>query len=140
MFKKIVLGFVLSYSSMAYAGNTELKYADALEKAQKEKKPLVVLIGAKWCPGCVAMKRETIEPMKKDDSFKEVVFVAVDVDDEPDLVQELYIVDEKTKTRIRNIPQIMIFSMKKEDEKKYGLIGKQSKNRVLELLKKLLNK
>ena len=41
-----------------------IPYDAAYRKAQEEKKPLVVLVGANWCAACRTMKSETIHPMK----------------------------------------------------------------------------
>lgn len=143
MLKKIVLGLFFGCVAMvSYADETiNLKYAEAFEKSKNEGKPLVVLISAKWCPHCVTMKSETVEPMKKDGSLKDAIVTIVDVDDEPELVKSLYIINEKTKEKITSIPQIMVFTPPQQQEpKKYGLVGRQGQTRVLELLKKVLNK
>jgi len=141
MLKKIVLSLFFSCATVvSYADEPSiLKYADAFEKAKKEEKPLVVLISAKWCPSCVEMKSGTVEPMNKNGSLKDVVVTIVDVDDEPELVKELYIIDEKTKKQVTVLPQIMVFTPPEQPEpKRFGLVGRQGPLRVLELLKKVL--
>ena len=137
MVKKIVFGLFLSCASIIYADDKDLNYTEAFEKSKKENKPLVVLISAKWCPSCVTMKSDTIEPMKKDGSFKNVVVTVVDVDVDKALVEELYTINDKTKKQIKSIPQIVIFSSPKDEPKQFGLIGLQKKSRVLELLRKI---
>lgn len=141
MLKRLAFGLFLLGSSFAHADDTDLKYAEAYAKAEKEKKPLVVLIGAEWCASCKTMKSETIVEMKKEDDFKEVVFTVVDVDNiDGEILEGLLIVDEKTKQKIRTYPQIVVFNKRDDAWKKFGLPGRQSRPRVLELLKKAMFK
>ncbi len=41
-------------------------YQDAYDQADKEGKPLLVLVGADWCPGCRTMKDEMIPELERD--------------------------------------------------------------------------
>ena len=128
--------FLFIFSSV-YADDIDLKYAEAYAKAEKEKKPLVVFIGAKWCASCKTMKSETIIEMKKENDFKEVVLTFVDVDDiDKDVLDGLLMVDEKTKQKIKIYPQIVAFNKKDNHWNKFGLHGRQTRSRILELLKK----
>jgi thioredoxin 1 len=52
---------------------------DALEKAQKAEKPILVEVGAAWCPVCRAQK-PILEGLAKNDKFKEFVFFKIDFD------------------------------------------------------------
>ena len=55
----------------------------------KEGKPLLVLVGAEWCPGCRTMKNEMIPELQRGGGLKPVVFATVDTDEKPDLSQRL---------------------------------------------------
>lgn len=59
-----------------------LSYNEAYELAVAKNQPLVVLVGASWCPACKQMEKELI-PRLADQKFRgRVVFVKVDLDRE----------------------------------------------------------
>lgn len=141
MLKKFFVVVFVLCSSVVMADEPELSYAEAYTKAEKEKKPLVVLIGAKWCPSCVQMKSDTIDQMKKEGDFKEVVFTSVDVDNiDSKVLDGLLIVDQETKTVIKSYPQIVVFNKSDDNWKKLGLRGRQSRPRIIDLLKKAMSR
>ena len=41
-------------------------YQEAYNKAEKDGKPLLVLVGAEWCPGCRIMKDDVIPKLETD--------------------------------------------------------------------------
>jgi len=77
-------------------------YHAALAEAQEKQQPLVVLIGAEWCPGCRTMKHGVLPQMSRSGALKSVSFVAVDTDRELDLARQLM--------RGSTIPQLIAFS------------------------------
>jgi thiol:disulfide interchange protein len=101
-------------------------YEEALQRAQEENKPLLILVGAKWCAACEVMKRETIEPMKQSGELKEVIVTYLDKDQRPELAQQLM----KGET----LPQVIMFCKEQDQWKRLSLSGMQSKPRMLELL------
>ncbi len=141
MLSRIVFGLLVASSSVVF-GQDDLKYDEAVAKAEKENKPLVVLIGSDWCPNCVVMKRDIIVPMCKDGDFKDVVVVTINVDKESDsVVNKLLIVDKSTNEPIRQFPQLVVLCKKRGEWKKYHYdVGSQNKPRILELLKKVFSK
>ncbi len=108
------------------ASSKPLTYEAAFAKAQKENKPLLILVGARWCASCQIMKKETMEPMKESGALKKVVVTYVDKDARPELAQQLM----KGET----LPQIVMFSKRSGKWKRYSLTGMQSENRMAELL------
>ena len=113
----------------AIAGTTDekpLKYEAAFKKADKEKKPLVIVVGAEWCVSCLIMKRETMQPMQKDGQLDKVVVTYVDKDQNPELAEKLM----KGPT----LPQVIVFNKKDGKWKRVSLTGMQSKKRMKELL------
>ncbi len=52
---------------------------EELEKAQKAEKPILVEVGAVWCPVCRAQK-PILESLAKNEKFKEFVFFRIDFD------------------------------------------------------------
>jgi len=76
-------------------------YAQAVKLAQKQNKPLVVFVGANWCPGCQTMKHEKLPEIKRKGIFKNVVFTMVNTDQQPELTQRLLTTN--------SIPQLVLF-------------------------------
>lgn len=105
-----------------------LDYESAFEKAEKENKPLLILVGAKWCASCQVMKRDTIEPMAQSGELDDVVVTYVDKDERPELAGQLM----KGET----LPQIVMFAKEQKSWKRFSLTGMQSRNRMVELLSK----
>jgi thiol:disulfide interchange protein len=109
-------------------GDQPLSYEAAYQKAQEEKKPLVVLVGAEWCPACKTMKVETIETMKKAGELQEVVYTQLDKDAHPELADQVM--------QGSTLPQIVVFSESESGWKRFSLTGLQTPRRVKELIRK----
>lgn len=103
-----------------------LSYEEAFAKADKEKKPLLILVGARWCASCQIMKKETVEPMKENGALKQVVVTYVDKDERPELAEQLM----KGET----LPQVIVYSKTTGSWKRFSLTGMQSTTRMAELL------
>jgi thiol:disulfide interchange protein len=120
----VTLALFLTVLGAAESKNNE--YEVAFEKAQREKKPLLILVGARWCASCQIMKKETIQPMKESGALDDVVLTYVDKDDRPELAEQLM----KGET----LPQIVVFSKNSGNWKRFSLTGMQSTKRMAELL------
>jgi thiol:disulfide interchange protein len=107
---------------------SSLSYEDAFAKAEKEKKPLLILLGAKWCASCQVMKRDTIEPMKDSGELKDVVVTIIDKDERPELAEQLM--------RGETLPQVVLFSQSSGSWKRFSLTGMQDRSRIGELLQR----
>ena len=105
-----------------------IPYDAAYRKAQEEKKPLVVLVGANWCAACRTMKSETILPMKGAGELREVVFTHVDKDIQPEIAQQVM--------QGNTLPQLVVFCEGEQGWKRFSLTGMQSERRVKELIRK----
>ena len=77
-------------------------YATAYRSAQQEGKPLMVVVGADWCPACVTLKNSTIESLKRSGELKDVEMAIVNRDIQPDLASKLM--------RGPMMPQIIVFT------------------------------
>jgi thiol:disulfide interchange protein len=64
----------------------------ALTQAQRENKPLVLDFHAEWCIPCKQMEKEVFPDPKVAAQLKQVVFVRIDTDLEPELTQKLGVV------------------------------------------------
>lgn len=103
-----------------------ISYEVAYKKAQAEKKPLVVLVGADWCVACRNMKADTIVPMKNSGQLKEVIFTQIDQDRHPELASKVM--------QGTTLPQIVVFSEGEKGWKRFSLTGMQTERRVKELI------
>ena len=106
----------------------QIPYDAAYRKAQEEKKPLVVLVGANWCAACRTMKSETISPMNNAGDLKGVIFTQVDKDVQPEIAQQVM--------QGNTLPQIVVFCEGDQGWKRFSLTGMQSERRVKELIRK----
>ena len=123
----VALALLLAFTGDG-PNNKALDYEAAFAKADKEKKPLVILVGAKWCASCQVMKRDTIEPMSETGELEGVVVTYVDKDERPELAGQLM----KGET----LPQIIMFAKEEKSWKRFSLTGMQSRKRMVELLGK----
>jgi thiol:disulfide interchange protein len=117
-----------SSPTLAKKDEPTLTYEVAYQKAQKEKKPLLVLVGADWCHACKVMKTDTIVPMKSAGQLKDVVFTQLDKEQHPELASQIM--------QGSTLPQIVVFCESEQGWKKFSLTGLQSERRVKELISK----
>ncbi|MCA9194589.1 MAG: thioredoxin family protein [Planctomycetales bacterium] len=103
-----------------------LSYEDAFAKAQKENKPLLILVGARWCASCQVMKRDTLVPMMDSGELKDIVVTVVDKDERPELCEQLM--------HGPTLPQVVMYTRSSGNWKRLSLTGMQSRNRMVELL------
>lgn len=89
--------------SQAVPSRTVLSQAEQFDLAYRRSaatgRPLVVLLGAKWCPGCKVMQHEVLPAVAKSGGLKQVEFVYIDIDRNRRLAAKL----SKAKT----IPQLI---------------------------------
>lgn len=97
-------------------------YANAYEQSLASGRPLVVLLGADWCPGCVQMKNSILPKVAKAGGLDNVKFAYVDMDHQPKLAARL--------TRGGAIPQLIRYEKTKKGWKRELLIGAHSAKRV----------
>lgn len=120
---QVFLTMVLAVNGVS---SKPLSYEEALQQAQKDNKPIMIVVGAKWCAACEMMKRETIEPMKADGKLNDVIVTYLDKDQRPELAQQIM----KGET----LPQIVMFSKEKDQWRRIAVTGLQNKERMQELL------
>jgi thiol-disulfide isomerase/thioredoxin len=91
------VAFVLQAALLVSGAQT---YEQAFEESQSSGKPLVVLVGADWCPGCVTMKGSVMPRMQASGYLRPVNYAHIDADSE--LAGQLL--------RGNSIPQLIVFS------------------------------
>jgi len=97
-------------------------YATAFKQAEETGRPLVLLIGADWCPGCRQMKYTTIPELEKKGGLRNVAFAYVNADHESKLAGKLM--------RGGSIPQLVMYRKTDEGWKRQQLTGAQSASRI----------
>lgn len=115
----LILTLVLQAAAIAPAGHD---YATAFKQTEETGKPLVVLIGADWCPGCRQMKYTTIPELEKKGGLRNVAFAYVNTDRQSELAGKLM--------RGGSIPQLVLFRKTDAGWKRQQLTGAQSTSSI----------
>jgi thioredoxin-like negative regulator of GroEL len=97
-------------------------YSKAYQQTVESGRPLVVLIGADWCPGCRQMKFSSIPQVEKSGGLKKVAFAYVNTDQESELAGKLM--------RGSSIPQLVMFRKSGEKWERQQLTGAQSASAI----------
>src|SRR6056297_134808 len=111
----------------------EKSYADAYRESVSTKKPLMVVVGAPWCPACNVLKEQTLRSMAQSGELDSVSLAVVNRDEEPELAAQL------TEGE-RMLPQIIVFSPEDNGWKRRKLMGFQSQQPVRSLIRRALNR
>ena len=89
---------VLQAALLATSGET---YSEAHKMTTEKGCPLVVVVGATWCPACQQLKEKVLPEVKQHGVLRNVAFANVDLDEEHELGTEL--------TNGGPIPQIVVY-------------------------------
>ena len=95
---------------------------EAYQRSVANGRPLVVLIGAEWCPGCVVMKNRVLPEAARAGAMNGVEFAYVDVDRDSSVAKKL--------SRDSAIPQLLRFERRGDRWAVQQLVGAQSVERV----------
>jgi thioredoxin-like negative regulator of GroEL len=102
-------------------------YEDAFKDHEATGKPLLVLVGADWCPACVTMKTGTLARMERNGKLKKVAFSVLNTDRDSKFAG--------TVMRGGTIPQLVMFTRNAEGKwDRQQLTGAQSEQAVEELI------
>jgi thioredoxin-like negative regulator of GroEL len=110
------ISLALVTAALATTANSQ-SYADARAKTAETGKPLVVLVGADWCPACQTMKNSAIPQAARRGALSKVSFAVVNTDHESGLAQQLM--------RGGSIPQLVMFRETPTGWKRESLVGAQ---------------
>jgi thioredoxin-like negative regulator of GroEL len=112
-------------ASMISAGSDS--YTAAHKEMTETGRPLVVLVGADWCPACRQMKQSVIPQAKREGVLKDVSFAVVNTDNEPKIARGLM--------SGGSIPQLIVYHKSADGWKRRQLTGAQSLGTIESLVK-----
>ena len=69
--------------------STGQTYAQAHKTTQETGRPLLVMVGAQWCPACQQMKSSLIPQLRRRGMLKKVSFTIVDTDQQSKLADQI---------------------------------------------------
>ena len=97
-------------------------YPEAYKTTEETGKPLLVLVGADWCPACEVLKKQTLVKMEKKGKLKQVAFSVVNSDKEPAISRQVM--------RGNSIPQLILFEKTPNGWKRSQITGGASETEV----------
>lgn len=93
-------------------------YAVAYRAIAESGRPMVVMVGADWCPPCRAMKGQVLPELRKRRWFRKIAFARVNAESEAGLAKRL--------TGGGPVPQLVMFRKTENGWVRRKLIGRQS--------------
>jgi thioredoxin-like negative regulator of GroEL len=102
----------------ALLGATDNSYTAAHKETVATGRPMIILVGADWCPACVNMKNQVIPQVQRRGFLRKVAFAVVNLDRQSRLGRKL--------TGGGPIPQFIMFRRTKDGWRRRKLIGGQS--------------
>lgn len=97
---------------------TPLSYKSAHQQMVETGRPIVVLVGAEWCPACRVMKNTAVPQAQQRGVLDRVAFATVNTDHEAELAKEL--------TGGGSIPQLVMYHRTAAGWQRRVLVGAQS--------------
>ncbi len=113
------LNILLQAAAVAAGGQD---YATAYKETQESGRPLVVLVGAEWCPGCRQMKHSAIPELEKQGGLANVAFAYVNTDEDSRLASQLM--------QGSSIPQLILYHKTEDGWKRQRLIGARAPSEI----------
>ena len=115
----VALSIAIQAAALAPSGSD---YTAAYQRSLNSGRPLVVLVGAKWCPACEVMKNEVLPKVAQKGGMRNVEFAYVDFDREPELAKQLL--------KGSAIPQMVRFQQTERGWKTCRLTGAKTRDEV----------
>jgi thioredoxin-like negative regulator of GroEL len=127
----VSLLFALVLAGVPSERQLHQNYADAYRQSISQQKPLMVVVGAPWCPACNVLKETTIRSMAQTGELDAVSLAVINRDDDPELANRL------TKGE-QMLPQIIVYTQAKGKWKRRKLLGYQPKQPIRTLIRRAL--
>ena len=129
----VSLLFVIVLAALTSDQPAQQNYAEAYRNSVTEQKPLLVVVGAPWCPACNSLKESTILPMAETGELDGVSLAMINKDEDPELAKELTGGEQL-------IPQIILYTPEQGTWKRQKLSGFQSKQPIRNLIRRALTR
>lgn len=100
--RTLALLVVMFFTGSSFA---QEPYEKAYAEADQNRRPMLIVLGAKWCEPCKRLKESVLEPMRRDGSLESVSVVYVDVDEDPRVAREVI-----RQTGRSTVPQVVIYA------------------------------
>ena len=123
----LTLAVMLQASILSAEGHT---YAEAHKLASTEGRPLMVLVGADWCPACRTMKQSVMPQAERQGLLDRVAFAHVNTDHEPGIARSLM--------QGGAIPQLIVYRQTADGWRRTRLVGAQSISTIEALVDRAL--
>jgi thioredoxin-like negative regulator of GroEL len=121
----LALGFMMQTVFLAAGPQT---YEAAYNQAQANGQPILVLVGADWCPGCRTMKAAVLPRLQQGGRLKVVNFALVNTDQDAALAAHLM--------RGNSIPQLIVYAKTESGWHREQITGATSEAAVEQLIKR----
>ncbi|MCC9604465.1 thioredoxin family protein [Blastopirellula sp. JC732] len=121
-------GVVLAVLLQATMAGGEHDYKTAFQSADETGKPLLVLVGTNWCPGCVTMKRSVMPSLLRKGKLTGVAYAEVDADSDSGLAGKLM--------QGGSIPQLILYRKTNTGWRRSLLVGAQSETTIETLVER----
>jgi len=102
-------------------------YATAYQETTDSGRPLVVLVGSDWCPGCRQMKQAAIPELEKKGGLSDVSFAYVNPDQQGELAGRLM--------HGSAIPQLIMYHKTEAGWKRQQLTGAHAVSEIQSFIK-----
>jgi thioredoxin-like negative regulator of GroEL len=116
---------VLLQVSFLGAGEPQ-SYAVAYKEAHAAQKPLLVLVGADWCPACRTMKQSVMPRLQEEGGLDHIAYATVNLDSEGKIARQIM--------QGGTIPQVILYRKTADGWKRQQLTGGQSVASMKQLL------
>lgn len=93
-------------------------YAEAHQMVKETGRPMLVVVGADWCPACQTLEKTVLPQVRKRGLLRRVAFAVVNLDHEQELGQQL--------TAGGPIPQMLMYRKTANGWKMRRMVGNQS--------------
>lgn len=124
------LAFSLVLQSALLAGGVQ-DYEAAYKQTEANGQPMLVLIGAEWCPGCRTMKQAVMPRLAQGGKLKKVNFAIINTDAEGALAAKLM--------RGNSIPQLIVFAKTEKGWHREQITGATSDAAVEGLMQRAID-
>lgn len=121
----LALGFMMQTVLLAAGPQS---YAEAYKQAEVNGQPILVLVGADWCPGCRTMKGAVMPRLQQEGKLKTVNFALVNTDESAAIAAHLM--------RGNSIPQLIVYAKTEKGWHREQITGATSEAAVEQMIKR----